>query len=397
MTQQKMQALLGKDQLQALVQAIGQEATARGLTDLKNEQLVLEAQLNKHLADERLGTADKTSLTVERNQIRVSLAKLIEQLYTTPPTPQTMHKRRALSRWYPALGIGFLLLSVITLFALMPQKESPFQAQLYVNAADFRLSGDWPSEIRFIGQRLSFSALQEIRGTDWTYNTTNTEGEPIGVLLDSASRVRLGPIYLAQEPAVGLAIQDSELILSFPDTGVSGEIQTEKALLYLDPLAEYRSITQASLLQWISDPGGTTISLWPLPDTSFLIPRMPISRVQFIEKDMANETVKSAILGGSIQIGSQPPISLKAEDMLELTGLHEADISLRVAQNPTCLLVQINGRALGIDNGLQTLHSLKPSWLAYFYHDEWWVLVATTVVSVTGMLWAVWKALSELK
>jgi hypothetical protein len=188
-----------------------------------------------------------------------------------------------------------------------------------------------------------------------------------------------------------LRIREKDVTLAF-DGQASGEIQVQRSTLSGLPRNAVRDFgrgsTVADLLTWIAEPLAE-LAFQPTSDTGFQVPRLGIKSIEFVKKEEG--LPKSAILDGTLDIAGQDPVVLENGDFLELSGLSEADVTVK--QQNAFFTVRLNGKARALASGREKMHSLKPSLLEFVYHDQRIVFIVSALASLVSLSWAVLGAL----
>jgi hypothetical protein len=382
----KLKALLAKDEIEAVLQALEQPCAQR--SDLQQDWISLSGRFHQLQSQDLRGVRDQDELGIQRNQLVEDLLLLIERC-TTPPAPPLQRSKQWLQqfRWpLLILGISLLVIGIGTL----PVRQVGFEATLLSSDFNFRLAEPWPESTNWSSTRLYLGPLQEVRGTGWQYHLDQV-GQPIELLLDSG-KMDIGPLYIPAQEALSLRSRQGEISLVLGEKA-SGDINVQQGQLQLEPSLGRRSYGAAAnngdLLSWTAEPGAQLT--FYNPGQNWRWPRLSIQSAEFIRKEQ--EKLPSALCGGTLQVQGSDPVSIQAGDFLELGALLEADFSIQTRQDT--LLIHLRGKTNSIQTGKQRLYSRKPSLLEYWYHDKKVYLLASLFVSLVGLLWTVRTALNQ--
>jgi hypothetical protein len=377
--------LLASNEMEKVLDAL--ETQCQSQADLFRDWTNLSARFHRARNQELQRTANIDDLDVVYNQIRDGLIELVERVYA-PPAPARKRVGVFFQQWrWPILIVGFSL--AVIGFGLLPVREVGFQATLHCSDVRFRIVENWPKTLNFPAKRLDLGLLQQLQGTGWQYSMEES-GQPLNVSLDTG-KMEVGRLFLKAGEVLGLRIREKDVTLAF-DGQASGEIQVQRSTLSGLPRNAVRDFgrgsTAADLLTWIAEPLAE-LTFQPTNDTGFQVPRLGIEGIEFVKKE--EDQTKSAIVDGTLDIAGQEPVVLQNGDFLELSGLSEADVTVK--QENGAFTVGLNGKARALARGRKKMHSLKPSLLEYVYHDQWIVFIFSVLASLVSLLWTVLGAL----
>lgn len=387
-TKAQLQALLARDELEALIQQLQELCLQESFKHLNDELILLVSQYNDFVKKEaRIYASDRE---VALAKIKGSLQDFI-QLFDLPEGDAKdleLLAKRPWDRWQTILASpwrwSILIFGVCSLLIALGQirvGSTAFQLEANVHKLGLRPVQNWNIGA---GYDLFLKKLELEYATQINVVPELEAAESFVSI--QQGRIQLNDLPILKGQSLTLEQDKAEVILSLAEVSTSIDVDLMEAHLFLVDtgldMVLGNPATGDEVVK-LQSSKGAKIWLSACDTCGFTLPDLYVDSLDFAHR--VGEQIVSSIQSGQLEIGSQSH-SLQAGDWLGLTQLKEARLHIQPGIGIFNIQLQGNAEQIRSRDALGKSRNLMPTYLQYFQQNQTFLFYFSAFSALFAML-----------